>query len=289
MQAIAIPETWETDGIINLTEKEYRLISDLVYQRFGINLTDKKKALIRGRLNSLLKSKGFVSFEEYYEYVINDSSGSSLLSLIDRISTNHSYFFREAEHFDFLTDVVMPELVRSAERRGKREIRIWCAGCAAGEEPYTLAMVLKEFFGADLVRWDVGILATDISGSALTQAEDGIYPEHRLNGVPDDYQKYFRRHGSNSFAVDEKLKSLILFKRLNFMRKSFPFKNKFDVVFCRNVMIYFDQKTRKELIAKFQSHLRKGSYLFIGHSETLGRDTELFQYIKPTVYKKWTK
>ncbi len=152
------------DRIVELSDKEFWLISDLVRERFGINLTDKKKALVRGRLNSLVKSQGFSTFEEYYKKIIDDTTGGSLLSLIDRISTNHSFFFREADHFDFLTTTALPEILQSLKEHTRSNVlRIWCAGCAAGEEPYTLAMVLAEFFGMDLVKWDVGILATDIA------------------------------------------------------------------------------------------------------------------------------
>ena len=152
-----------------LSEREFQMISGLVRDRFGVNLTEKKKALVRGRLNSMVKAKGLSSFEELYREITEDSSGDGMLSLIDRISTNHSYFFRESDHFDYLTQTALPGLVSS--RAGKsRKLRFWCAGCAAGEEPYTLAMVLSEFFGSDLARWDIGILGTDISLTARSSA-----------------------------------------------------------------------------------------------------------------------
>ncbi len=276
------------DGIVELSDKEFWLISDLVHERFGINLTDKKKALVRGRLNSLVKSQGFSTFEEYYKRIVDDTTGGGLLTLIDRISTNHSFFFREADHFDFLTTSALPEILQSLkEHTRSNTLRIWCAGSAAGEEPYTLAMVLTEFFGMDLVKWDVGILATDISVSALSQAAEGVYPAMRVEAVPAQYRKYFTAAGPERCSVVDRIKKMVLFKKLNLMRESFPFKAKFNVIFCRNVMIYFDQETKRNLVDKFRSYMYEGGYLFIGHSETLGRETGTFRYIKPTVYRTW--
>ncbi len=282
-----ISENFDVGQAIQLTEKEFRLISDLVYERFGINLTDKKKALVRGRLNSLVKSLGHNSFEQYYEAVVHDRTEKSLLSLVDRISTNHSFFFRETEHFDFLTATILPEICERLLEKGSRELRIWCAGCAAGEEPYTIAMVLREFFGFDINKWDVGILGTDISKTALQQAVNGIYTSNKVEAAPARYKKYFKELGNDSYSVDDRIKAMVLYKRLNFMREEFPFKGKFHVIFCRNVMIYFDRETRNRLIEKFHTHMHEDAYLFIGHSETLGRDTQMFRYVKPTVYKKW--
>jgi chemotaxis protein methyltransferase CheR len=274
------------DGTLQLTEKEFQLISDLVRERFGINLTEKKKALVRGRLNSLVKSKGFSSFGDYYKTVVNDTTGNSLLSLIDKISTNHSYFFREADHFKFLTDTVLPEILQRLGGQNSNSLRIWCAGCAAGEEAYTVAMVLADFFGSDLSKWDIGLLATDISVSALKRAIDGIYSVDKLKFVSPQYRKYFKKLGNGEYSVESSIKRMVLFKRLNLMRDEFPFKGKFHVIFCRNVMIYFDQKTKNDLVNRFHHYLQEDGYLFIGHSETLGREMEKLRYVQPTVYKK---
>ena len=277
-------ESFSVDGAIRLTDREFCLISELVYRRFGINLTEQKKALVRGRLNSLVKSQGFANFEDYYNAVVNDRTESSLLSLIDRISTNHSFFFREGDHFEFLKGIVLPDLCRKIEGRQKTDLRIWCAGCAAGEEPYTIAMVLHEY--NSLMGWNIGILATDISTSALEQAKEGIYPSGRLDKVPAQYRKYFKKLDSDSYAVKNIIKQKVLFKRLNLIRNDFPFKGKFHLVFCRNVMIYFDQETRKILVTNLHRYMHDGSYLFIGHSESLGRESEKFRYIQPTVYMR---
>ncbi|NOY07357.1 MAG: chemotaxis protein CheR [Spirochaetes bacterium] len=274
-------------SIVRLSDGEFHLISELVYKQFGIKLTEKKKALVRGRLNSLIKSMGLTSFKAYYDTVINDSTGGSLLSLIDRISTNHSYFFREAGHFDVLKKTLLPELLEELTAQGSKGLRIWSAGSASGEEAYTLAMVLSEYFGTESYKWDIGILGTDISISALGKAVKGIYHKNQAGRIPAAFKKYFRRIEPDNYAIDEKIKRMVLFKRLNLMREDYPFKGKFHIVFCRNVMIYFDRKTKKELVAKLCRYMHKGGYLFIGHSETLGREVSGFKYIQPTVYRKW--
>jgi len=280
-----ISKDFSADGVIQLTEKEFRLISDLVRTRFGINLTDKKKALVRGRLHSQVKSMGFSTFEEYYKTVIEDTTGGNLLSLIDRISTNHSFFFREADHFSFLITAALPEIIQKLEAQKSNDLRIWCAGCAGGEEAYTIAMALTEFFGSDLYRWDVGILATDISVTALEQAREGIYPEGRVEAVPVRYKQYFKKLSEDRYAVADRIKKIVLFKRLNLMREIYPFKGRFHIIFCRNVMIYFDQETKNNLVAKLRRYMHEDGYLLIGHSESLGRKPGMFRYIKPTVYK----
>jgi chemotaxis protein methyltransferase CheR len=233
-----------------------------------------------------VKSLGFTNFSDYYEAVIEDRTGRNLLGLVDRLSTNHSYFFREAEHFDLLTQSVLPQITGHLTDVGSRDLRIWCAGCAAGEEAYTLAMVLAEYFGSTLPEWDIGILGTDISMTALEQALEGVYGAHRVGGVPARYRKYLKQADTGTHRVVDSLKPMVVFKRLNLMRETYPFKGKFHLIFCRNVMIYFDQETKRSLAAKFQHYLQPNGYLFIGHSETLGREVGSFRYVQPTVYQK---
>jgi chemotaxis protein methyltransferase CheR len=274
------------ESSFQLSEKEFRLISGLVQDRFGVNLTEKKKALIKGRLNSMMRSEGFSTFEDLYESVVGDVSGRGLLSLIDRLSTNHSYFFRESDHFDFLINNVLPAIRPRCKGRNSG-LKIWSAGCAAGEEAYTIAMTLFEHLGSEVHNTVSGILGTDISMSALERAVEGIFPEHKLDRLPAELRRYFKKKPDGLYEIDDKVKRMVLFKRLNLMGESYPFKGKFDVIFCRNVMIYFDQKTKLDLVRKFRNYLHDGGYLFIGHSETLGRNSEGYEYIKPTVYRKW--
>jgi len=274
-------------GIIDINEEEFKKIAKLVYTQFGINLTDKKRALVRGRLNKVIREKGFHSFQQYYDSIMEDKTGVELIQLVDKISTNHTYFFRENDHFEFLVKEELPAVSQFMENNREQEYRIWCAGCATGEEAYTLAMLINEYRKTHSVPWKARILATDISISALEKAQAGVYPRERMEGVPKDLlNKYFTRNPQGDYQVSKELKKLILFKKLNFMRPDFPFKNKFHTIFCRNVMIYFDKQTKDELVNKFARFLRKEGRLFIGHSETLGRENENFVYIKPALYQR---
>lgn len=274
-------------GAPELTDKEFEAIHSLVYERFGINLTDQKRNLIVGRLQKVLKSHGMTSFSDYLEYVSKDSTGEALSELIDRISTNHTFFFREPEHFRFMKEVALPAIRSRLDSQHSRDIRIWSAGCSSGEEPYTIAIALRDFFGREYSQWKAGVMATDISSHVLRHAERGIYPVERLaKTTPDICAKYFQRHGEEQVAVNADIRADVTFRRLNFMSPSFPFKKQFHIIFCRNVMIYFDTPTRLELVRKFHAALEPGGYLFIGHSESLGRDDTFFSYVQPAVYQK---
>jgi chemotaxis protein methyltransferase CheR len=275
------------DGLIEISEKEFRTLADLIYRTVGIHLTDKKKMLVRGRLNKVIRRLGFSSFEEYFHALESDTSGRNISELIDRISTNHTYFFRENDHFDFFCETVVPWLNEIMAKKGNRDLRIWSAGCASGEEAYTLAMLLAETYGFDYFSAGAPILATDVSSTALNAALLGSYPFERLKDVPQLFlQKYFTKLGTDRYQVKDVLKKLILFKRFNFNNEHFPFRNAFHVIFCRNVMIYFDPPTKDRLIAKFQRFLEPDGFLFIGHSETLGRSHPSFRYIRPATYRK---
>ena len=274
-------------GLLEITGEEFQNIAQLVYQRFGINLTDRKVTLVKGRLNKLIRTKGFASFKEYYDYVVNDSSGTELLQLVDKISTNHTYFYREEEHFNTLKNSILPEIVSQLPGEDPNELRIWSAGCSSGEEPYTLAIELKEYFGGIRAITGKVILATDISLTVLESAGVGEYTMERLKNVPRQLLgRYFDRTPDSTYRVRDSIRSLLLFKRLNLMRETFPFKRKFHMIFCRNVMIYFDKATKERLVENFANYLVPGGYLFIGHSESLGRDSEIFKYIQPALYKK---
>ncbi len=277
-------------GIIELTQltdKEFKLISQLVYDKFGIILGEQKRSLIIGRLNKILRQNGFTSFEQYYDYVQRDSTGHALNGLIDRISTNHTFFWRENDHFAYFSQTALPAMIKSLKENNERDLRIWCAGCSSGEEPYTLAMLIMEYLGRDLGFWDIGILATDISSKVLEIAKAGIYSDENVSHMPKILQdKYFNQLSDNSWKVHEKLQQLVLYRRLNLMREEYPFRKKFHAIFCRNVMIYFDKPTRDTLLQHFSRHSEDSAYLFIGHSESLGRSNAHFNYVKPAVYRK---
>jgi chemotaxis protein methyltransferase CheR len=274
-------------NFVTLTDKEYQLVRDLIYQRFGINLGDQKRSLVIGRLNKVLKQLGFDDFSGYYDYVISDTTGEALTTLVNRISTNHTFFYREADHFQYFSEKVLPEIVEKLKVQKRCDLRIWCPGCSSGEEPYTLAMLVAEYFGNQLALWDTGVLATDISLRVLEKAKAGIYTESNINNLPSGLRrKYFQQVSNDEWEISDKIKDMVLIRRLNLIRQSFPFKKQYQVIFCRNVMIYFDQPTRNTLVSQFHRYLEPGGYLFIGHSESLGRDNPYFNYIKPAIYRK---
>lgn len=270
-----------------ISASEFTSLRDLVYERFGINLTGQKQNLITSRLQQLLQVQGFSTFDEYYRYLRNDRTNQGLDELINRISTNFSYFYRESAHFDFFVKVALPELIKTLRSTGSNDIRIWTAGCSTGEEPYMLIMLMMEFLGIEYQNWSAGILATDISERVLTIASEGAYPADRISRVPKALrQKYFKTTGPGMVEVVDRIKSEITLRRFNLMNAEFPFKKPFQMIFCRNVMIYFDKQTRDALIRRFHQVLEPGGYLFIGHSETLGRDQKLYTYIMPACYQK---
>jgi chemotaxis protein methyltransferase CheR len=207
--------------------------------------------------------------------------------LINRISTNHTFFFREKSHFDFFSRVTLPQAVERLKKRNTKDLRIWCAGCATGEEAYTLVMLLLEFFGTQYGAWDAGLLATDISTAALGTAQAGVYPAERTTLIPGDFKrKYFKKNPAGDWAVEDRLKKEIVYRRFNLMNEQFPFKKPFSAIFCRNVMIYFDQPTRDALVRRFYNHTEPGGYLFIGHAESLRRDSCPYEYVEPAIYRK---
>jgi len=269
--------------LIDITDGEFRDLARLVYDSFGIHLTDKKKALVRGRLNKVLRARNLTSFRGYLDLVAQDGTGTALVELVDRISTNHTYFFREPEHFVFLQESGLAQITAGRPA----EVRLWCAGCATGEEAYTLAMVCREWAGANRFQGEFKILATDISMTALETAVKGEYNDERVRLVPEALRrKYLAPAGPDLWSVAPALRSMILFKRLNFMDAEFPFNNRFHAVFCRNVMIYFDHATKNALVQRLIRHLLPGGPLFIGHSETLGRETFGLEYVRPSVYRR---
>jgi len=270
-----------------LSKAQFQRISQMVGQLAGINLHVGKQELVKARLNKRLRELGMSSFDQYLTYLENDRTGNELVTMLDALSTNLTHFFREPSHFDYLRQEVLPRVL---QKGGPRRIRIWSAGCSSGEEPYSIAVTLAESipnFGA----WDVRILATDLSTRVLNTATEGLYPESRLSGIQ---KALLHRHFNpvakpkgeeKTWQVKPEMRQLITFARLNLMGQ-WPMKGPFDVIFCRNVMIYFEKPTQTELVRRFRSLLSPGGTLFIGHSESLtGTDHEL-HYVQPTVYER---
>ncbi len=273
--------------LMPITDREFEAMRALIYQRFGINLSEQKRSLLVGRLQKLLRSSGFSTFEEYYDHLLKDKSEQALSLLVDRVSTNHTYFNREKTHFDYFLQTALPEVIARLKAEGRRDLRIWCAGCSSGEEAYMLLMLMHECLGSDYSSWDAGILATDISERVLSVARSGVYPEDRVAQLPEALQrKYFKKLPGGDLQVVDILKKEATFRRFNLMNQQFPFKKSFQIIFCRNVMIYFDQPTREALVGRFHRFTEPGGYLFVGHSETLGRAQDLYKYLLPAAYQK---
>lgn len=272
--------------MIKITDKEFNELALFIKNNFGVNLTPQKKILVMTRLNNTLEEKNFNSFTEFFNYVVSDTTGEAITTLINKITTNHTYFFRENKHYNYLSKTVLPYLYKT--ERNKKDLRIWSAGCSSGEEAYTLAMLLDSFFIDKDKSWDKKILATDISTNVLKHGVKGIYGEESLLKIPNEgwKLKYFKNVDEDKYKVIDKIRKEVIFKRFNLMNNTFPFKKKFHVIFCRNVMIYFDTKTKNELIERFYNITEPGGYLFIGHSETLDKKSTRFKYIMPSVYRK---
>jgi len=272
---------------MEITDREFEVMRSMVYTRFGINLTEQKRSLVTTRLQGLLRNKGFNNFTEYGEYIDRDRTGVALTELVNKISTNHTFFYREKTHFDFMLNQALPAVVSQLKAENSSDLRIWCAASSSGEEPYTLAMLMMEFFGNSYPMWKIGVLATDISEKALDKARAGIYPKERINLLPVNLRnKYFTKLDGDRWAVSEKVKREVIYRNFNLMNTTFPFKKPFHMIFCRNVMIYFDQVTRSSLIKRLNDNMVEGGYLFIGHSETIAGDRSLWKYIMPAAYQK---
>lgn len=270
--------------MITITKKEFGELTTFIKANYGIHLKAEKEALVIGRLQNVLIQNGFQSFSEYYDYIIADKTGIAVSTLLDKITTNHTFFMREADHFDYFKEEVLPYF---KNKISNKDLRIWCAGCSSGEEPYTLAMIIDEFFGKEKFYWDAKILATDISNKVLEEAKKGVYNNKEIETLPTKWRlNYLNKNDTETSLFCDKIRNEVIFRKFNLMEAVFPFKKKFHVIFCRNVMIYFDEKTKVNLVKKFYDLLEPGGYLFIGHSESLNREETYLKYIMPAVYRK---
>ncbi len=267
----------------SITAEEFQRFRTLIYDESGISLSDKKQSFLASRLSKRLRDLGVETFSEYYEKVTEDPTREEFTCMLDLISTNKTDFFREPKHFDFLRDTIIPELATA------KRIRIWSSACSTGEEPYTIAITLCDGV-QDPAQWDFKILASDLSTRVLAKAASGVYDQGRFRDVPPDTLKrhFLRGRGDNEgvFKVKPHLASMIRFRRLNLMDDHFPIKTPLDLIFCRNVMIYFDRPTQETLVNKFHRYLKPGGYLFIGHSESLQWVAHPFKSVAPTIYQK---
>ena len=242
--------------------------------------------LVESRLGCYVQSKGFDNYGSYFDYVKNDPTGTEIANLINRITTNHTFFMRESDHLEFFTHEVLPWIEKLPDGN---DMRLWCAGCSTGEEPYGLAIHIFDYLNthvSSLKAADVTILASDISERALTAASEGVYPHENLLAIPPNWLgKYFMDLFDGTYKVTDELRSSVAFKKINLL-DPFTVKKPFHTIFCRNVMIYFDAETRISLINRFYDIMTPGAYLFIGHSESLTSFSHGLKYIRPSVYRK---
>jgi chemotaxis protein methyltransferase CheR len=272
----------EAAGVVTLSAQEFEQIRRLAYEKFGLDLRSGKESLVSARLGKKVRELKLRSFRDYYRHVMEDRTGESLTAMIDALTTNHTSFFRESAHFDFLRQTVLPEL------RSRNHIAIWSAACSTGEEPYSIAFCLADELGLKALS-GVRILATDISTRVLDAAKKAVYPAERFETVPSEQMRRYLLRGEqrwdNWYRVKDEVRAVVEFRRVNLM-DSLSHVGSFPVIFCRNVMIYFDKPTQQSLVNRLAGCLEPGGYLLIGHAESLTGVEHPLTYVRPAVYRK---
>lgn len=268
---------------MTLTKNEFHQIKSLVYEKAGISLSEQKQPLMVSRLSKRIGQLGLPSFQAYYDYVVSGDNPEELTQMLDLMSTNKTDFFREPHHFEFLKGRVVPTLSQI------KQIRIWSSASSTGEEPYSIAMTLLDAV-PEPRQWDCKILASDLSTRVLAKAAQGVYETERVENLSSAIiQRHFLRGKGKQdgfVKVKPQVGEMVTYRRINLMDQSFPIRNPLDVIFCRNVMIYFDRPTQSSLVGKFFRYLKPGGILFIGHSESLQWIDHSFTYVAPTIYQK---
>lgn len=280
--------TWEMFGKV-MTERDFFRLSRIVHSTCGIRLLPVKKTMLEGRLRKRLKALGIDSFDDYCSYLMSeDGMQTECVHMVDVVTTNKTDFFREPGHFDYLSRVALPDLARSIAP-GRGALRVWSAGCSSGEEPYTLAMVLSEYARAH-PGLEFTVFGTDISTEILEKARSATYNHERVEPLETELRKRYllksRDRTRNLVRIAPEIRSTVTFRRLNFMDSDYMMNSLMHVVFCRNVLIYFDRETQEQVIGKICRYLAPGGYLFIGHSETLQNMNVPLIPAATTVYKR---
>lgn len=287
--AVLNEQTFEGFSVPMMSEALFRKFSELIYEQTGIQLVSGKRTMVSARLSKRVRALNFKDFRQYYEFIQSDKGREQELTpLVDAITTNKTEFFREKYHFDILANRVLPELASRRRYDAQSPFTVWSAGCSTGEEPYTLSMVLAEAFGGRLDHYQ--ILATDISQRVLKHARTAVYDDEVVAPVPAFMRYKYMLVGKGSkrgsFRVVPEIRERVQFSYFNLMEPTTPFRQTLDVIFCRNVIIYFDVPTKIALLKRFYSALKPGGYLFIGHSETLTNISQAFKLVGQTVYRK---
>jgi len=275
---------------MKLTENEFRHLSEFVQSEYGIKLPPAKKVMLESRLRKRLRKLGIQKFSEYIDYVFTpEGTASELINMVDVITTNKTDFFREPHHFEYLTETVLPEIIKVDRAAVRRPVNVWSAGCSSGEEPYTLAIVLSEFSEKN-PHFTFSILATDLSSRVLNTGISGIYEKHKIEPIPLSLRKKYllrsKDHNLDLVRIAPALRKKVNFMRLNLLEEHYPLHEKMDIIFFRNVIIYFSRETQEKIITRMCKHLRPGGYIFMGHSETLVNMNVPLQQERPTIYRR---
>ena len=269
-----------------LSDDEFKKLSNFIQTNYGIKMPPAKKVVLQGRLQKRLKYLQIPDFKSYVDYVFSKSGETEIIHMMDVVSTNKTDFYREPIHFDYLVDSILPELIRTNNRP---HIKIWSAGCSSGEEPYTLAIVLQEFKVKN-PGFDYSILATDISTQVLQHGANGVYKEEKIEIIPlEQKRKYFLRSKDRTnpkVRIAKALRSKVSFQRLNFMDNTYHVNDTFDIIFCRNALIYFERENQEIVINKLANKLKSQGYFFLGHSESITNMNVPLKSVKPTIFKK---
>ncbi len=270
----------EIPAALSISDADFNRLVKFVREKYGIDLHQKRQ-LITSRLGGTVRGMGFKDFREYVDYMLKSGTGEDINQLLNKLTTNYTYFMRETDSFDFFTRSILPQATE--RHRRDKSLAIWSAGCSSGEEPYNITMYMMDYFGAQFPAWDTRLLATDLSMDALGKAQRGVYD------LPDTLparwkQEYFVRQANGHFEVAPKVKKNVIFKQFNLM-DPIRFKRKFDVIFCRNVMIYFDMPTKTALINRFYDATVPGGFLIISLSENLPPNTR-YQRVATSIFQK---
>ena len=277
-------------GAHGLSEANFRRLASYIESELGIRMPDTKRVMLESRLQKRLRHFAFKDFGEYVDYVFSpEGRESELINMIDAVTTNKTDFFREADHFDYLIESIVPEARRRFGAGLSRPFSVWSAGCSTGEEPYTIAMVLEECREKD-PRFSYRIFASDLSTQVLEKAHAAVYDEAKTSVVPLSFKKKYmlksKAPGSGLVRMKPEIRTRLTFARINFMDERYPIDEVFDVVFCRNVIIYFERKTQELILGRLCGHVREGGWLILGHSETLTGMNVPLRTVAPTIYER---
>ncbi|WP_304353054.1 protein-glutamate O-methyltransferase CheR [Brachyspira innocens] len=272
-----------------LTDAEFNELVKIIYDKTRIQMTNHKRALVTSRLSKRLRALHMDSFREYIDFVKN-AKDEELTNFVNAVTTNKTDFFRENKHFEYMKSNFLPEWEKKFKEGKVKNLRIWSAACSTGEEPYTIQMTLHEYFASNYDRYDIKVLASDIDTNVLAHGRAGIYKEESVEPIqPNILRKYFLKGTGDKeglYKVKDILQKNLFFRQLNFKDEDFDIHTQFDLIFCRNVIIYFDKEFQKELFNKFHRYLKEDGLVFIGHSETLFGVSDKFKYVSSNIYKK---